>query len=69
MIRPLTSAKPVQHSNQLSLNWYLYLMDWYLMSNPGLVWNLNSDTTHQKKIQCNSFCPQFGNWMDYPIKD
>ena len=69
MIRPLTSAKPVQHSNQLSLNWYLYLMDWYLMSNPGLVWNLNSDTTHQKKIQFNSFCPQFGNWMDYPIKD
>ena len=69
MIRPLTSAKPVQHSNQLSLNWYLYLMDWYLMSNPGLVWNLNSDTTHQKKIQFNSFCPQFGKWMDYPIRE
>ena len=69
MIRPLTSAKPVQHSNQLSLNWYLCLMDWYLMSNPGLVWNLNSDTTHQKKVQFNSFCPQFGKWMDYPIKE
>ena len=53
----------------LTNHWYLYLMDWYLMSNPGLVWNLNSDTTHQKKIQFNSFCPQFGNWMDYPIKD